>query len=84
MGLATVELLEQAGCTVEFPDGQSCCGQPMANTGCTADAKPLAEKFLSIFKDYEYVVCPSGSCTAMVTHHYEELLQGNAERLFPA
>jgi L-lactate dehydrogenase complex protein LldE len=48
----------------------------MANTGCTYDAKPLAEKFLALFKDYEYVVCPSGSCTAMVTHHYEELLHG--------
>lgn len=76
VGMATVELLERFGCDVEFPSAQTCCGQPMANTGCTADAKPLAEKFLSIFKDFEYVVCPSGSCTAMVTHHYEELLHG--------
>jgi L-lactate dehydrogenase complex protein LldE len=48
----------------------------MANTGCTDEAKPLAFKFLQIFKDYEYVVCPSGSCAAMVRHHYAEYLTG--------
>ena len=71
VGLATVDLLERFGCQVEYPEAQTCCGQPMANTGCVDDARPLAERFVSIFKDYEYVVCPSGSCTAMVTHHYE-------------
>ncbi len=76
VAMSTLELLERFGCDVDFPPAQTCCGQPMANTGCTEDARPLAEKFLSIFKDYEYVVCPSGSCTAMVTHHYEELLHG--------
>lgn len=79
VAMATLELLERHGCEVDFPPAQTCCGQPMANTGCTADAKPLAEKFLSIFQDYEYVVCPSGSCTAMVTHHYEELLHDRPE-----
>ncbi len=76
VGMATVEILERFGCTVEFPDQQTCCGQPMANTGCVAEAQPLAERFLAIFKDYEYVVAPSGSCVAMVRHHYEELLHG--------
>lgn len=76
VGMATVELLERYGVTVEFPEEQTCCGQPMANTGCVDDARPLAQKFLRIFRDYEYVVCPSGSCTAMVRHHYEELLHG--------
>src|SRR5882757_5980121 len=76
VAMATLELLERYGCEVDFPAAQTCCGQPMANTGCVTEAKPLAEKFLSIFKDYEFVVCPSGSCTAMVTHHYEELLHG--------
>ena len=79
VGLATLELLERYGCEVDFPVAQTCCGQPMANTGCTQDAKPLALKFLSIFNDFEYVVCPSGSCTAMVTHHYGELLQGSED-----
>lgn len=74
VGLATVELLEQFGCTVDFPEQQTCCGQPMANTGCDEQARPLAERFLAIFKDYEYIVAPSGSCVAMVRHHYDEYL----------
>jgi L-lactate dehydrogenase complex protein LldE len=61
---------------VDFPEEQTCCGQPMANTGCVDDARPLARRFLEIFKNYEYVVAPSGSCVAMVRHHYEELLHG--------
>ena len=72
VGMATVRLLEQFGCDVEFPEAQTCCGQPMANTGCMDQAKPLAHSFVDLFADYEYVVCPSGSCTAMVTHHYDE------------
>lgn len=69
---ATVEVLERFGCTIEFPADQTCCGQPMANTGCTQEAGPLAKRFLRLFGEYEYVVCPSGSCTAMVRHHYHE------------
>ncbi len=76
VGMATLELLERCGCEVEFPEEQTCCGQPMANTGCWDDARPLAEKFLRLFAGYEAVVCPSGSCVAMVTHHYEPFLEG--------
>lgn len=76
VGMATVELLERCGCTVEFPQAQTCCGQPMANTGCTEEARPLAERFLEIFAAYQYVVAPSGSCVAMVRHHYDEYLEG--------
>ncbi len=79
VGLATVELLERFGCDVEFPAAQTCCGQPMANTGCVNEAHPLAERFVRIFKDYEYVVCPSGSCTAMVRHHYAEYFHGDPD-----
>lgn len=75
VGMAAVEVLERFGCDVSFPPQQTCCGQPMANTGCTADTEPLAKKFLSIFGEFPYVVCPSGSCTAMVRHHYEEYLR---------
>lgn len=75
VGMATVRLLERFGVEIDFPEAQTCCGQPMANTGCTEEARPLAERFLDIFKDYEYVVCPSGSCTAMVRHHYEDYLE---------
>jgi L-lactate dehydrogenase complex protein LldE len=77
VGVATLELLERFGCRIDFPAGQTCCGQPMANTGCWEDARPLAERFLELFRDYEAVVCPSGSCTAMVTHHYDEFLTGH-------
>ena len=66
-----------SGVEVEFPEGQTCCGQPMANTGCAADAAPLARRFLEVFRDYPYVVvAPSGSCVAMVRHHYDQFLQG--------
>lgn len=74
VGLATVSILERFGCRVEFPRAQTCCGQPMANTGCTNETRPLAERFLEIFSEYQYVVAPSGSCVAMVRHHYEEYL----------
>ena len=77
VGIATLELLERFGCQVEFPAGQTCCGQPMANTGCLEEARPFAHRFLELFGQYEYVVCPSGSCTAMVTHHYDEFLEGH-------
>ncbi len=79
VGMATVELLEKCGVNVEFPTAQTCCGQPMANTGCTEQAQPLAEKFLQVFAPYEYVVAPSGSCVAMVRHHYEEYFHGRPE-----
>ena len=76
VGMATVEVLQKQGIEVDFPCEQTCCGQPMANTGCMEDTRPLAVKFLTIFKDYEYVVCPSGSCVAMVRHHYDPYLHG--------
>jgi L-lactate dehydrogenase complex protein LldE len=79
VGMATCELLEKLGVTFEFPAEQTCCGQPMANTGCTEEARPLAEKFLRIFKDFDYVVAPSGSCVAMVRHHYDEYFRGRRE-----
>lgn len=81
VGLATLEVLERQGMEVEFPEAQTCCGQPMANTGCTDDARPLARRFADIFESYEYVVAPSGSCVAMVRHHYGEYFSASdAER----
>lgn len=76
VGMATVELLDRLGVEIDFPAAQTCCGQPMANTGCNDAARPLARKFLEVFRHYEYVVCPSGSCVAMVRHHYDEYLVG--------
>ncbi len=72
VGMATLEILERLGCEVEFPEEQTCCGQPMANTGCWAEARPQAERFIDLFRPYDAVVSPSGSCVAMVTHHYHD------------
>ena len=76
VGMATVKLLERLGVEVVFPTEQTCCGQPMANTGCTTETAPLAEKFLAVFRSFDYVVCPSGSCTSMIRNHYDQFLKG--------
>ncbi len=73
--IATLELLEKLGCEVVYPTGQTCCGQPMANTGCEQDAIPAYHHFVDIFEDYEYIVSPSGSCTHHVRHHYDIIEQ---------
>ena len=72
VAISTLELLERLGIDVDFPQGQTCCGQPMANTGCNSDTAPVARRFVQIFSKYDTIVCPSGSCTAMVRHHYAE------------
>jgi L-lactate dehydrogenase complex protein LldE len=79
VGLATVDVLERFGVEVVYPEAQTCCGQPLANAGLHADARPLAERFLQIFAPYEYIVSPSGSCVAMVRHHYEQVLGHSRE-----
>jgi len=75
VGMATVRLLEHYDVSVDFPTEQTCCGQPFSNMGCVDEVKPLAEKFLKVFGEYDYVVCPSGSCTSMVRKHYEEYIE---------
>ncbi len=74
VGMATLRVLERLDLRVEYPEAQTCCGQPMANTGCDAFAAPLAGKLLRLFGGYDYVVAPSGSCVAMVRHHYDALV----------
>ncbi len=70
VAIATLELLERLGVDVDYPSGQTCCGQPMANTGCSDETGPVARRLVEMFADYDAVVCPSGSCTAMVRRHY--------------
>lgn len=70
----TVKVLRRIGCAVDFPQDQTCCGQPAFNTGYWNDARPCAERFLRVFADAELIVCPSGSCTTMVRKFYPELL----------
>jgi L-lactate dehydrogenase complex protein LldE len=62
-GIATLELLEKLGIEVEYPFDQTCCGQPMANSGCETDARATEELFIRNFSAFEYIVIPSGSCT---------------------
>ncbi|HEY0477917.1 MAG TPA: (Fe-S)-binding protein [Kofleriaceae bacterium] len=78
VGMATVELLERLGVEVDYPEDQTCCGQPMANSGCGDAAIPLIERFARIFGDHEHVVCPSGSCASMVRVHYRTLIGDRA------
>ena len=62
VGFAAIRLLEQAGCLVEVPPAQTCCGQPAYNTGDRAAAQDLARQAIDAFAGYDYVVAPSGSC----------------------
>jgi L-lactate dehydrogenase complex protein LldE len=73
VGFAAVKLLEDAGCTVEVPRKQTCCGQPAYNSGDRADAKAIALQVFDAFAGYDYVVAPSGSCAGMLRVHYPEL-----------
>lgn len=74
VGRATVEVLESAGCTVEFPGEQGCCGQPPFNVGLFDEARMMAGQTLDVLDSAEgTVVVPSGSCTAMIRRHYGEL-----------
>ena len=73
IGFAAVKLLEQAGCTVEVPAAQTCCGQPAYNSGDTADTRAIARQVIEAFEGFDYVVAPSGSCAGMIREHYPAL-----------
>jgi L-lactate dehydrogenase complex protein LldE len=73
VGFAAVKLLEAAGCTVEVPRAQTCCGQPAYNSGDKADTKAIARQVIEAFSGFDYVVVPSGSCGGMIREHYLEL-----------
>lgn len=74
IGLSAVEVLRRVGCEVEFDERVACCGQPAFNTGYRAEARVLASRFIETYErsSADAIVCPSGSCTAMV-HHYVDL-----------
>jgi L-lactate dehydrogenase complex protein LldE len=75
VGIATLELLEKLGCKVEYPRNQTCCGQPMANTGCEKDAAKTYHHFVKDFHTFDHIVIPSGSCTYHVRKHYDFIEQ---------
>lgn len=76
VGVAAVRLLRRAGYQVEFPLGQTCCGQPFFNSGFRDEARRLAQRMIELFEPYDYVVAPSGSCTAMVRVEFPHLFEG--------
>jgi len=77
VGFAAIRLLEQAGCQVEIPRAQTCCGQPAYNAGDRATARDLAVGILDAFGGYDYVVAPSGSCAGMLKTHLPFLFEND-------
>jgi L-lactate dehydrogenase complex protein LldE len=87
VGIAALRLLREAGCHVEVPRAQTCCGQPAFNSGDRETARALGRQIIETFSGYDYVVIPSGSCGGMLRHHLPTLfdddpnLRGRAEAL---
>ncbi|MCB9218133.1 MAG: (Fe-S)-binding protein [Ignavibacteriales bacterium] len=71
--LSMVKVLHHFGVNTIYVDDQTCCGQPAFNSGYQKEIIPLAEKFIKLFCDFDYVIAPSGSCVSMVKNHYEEI-----------
>jgi L-lactate dehydrogenase complex protein LldE len=78
------DVLERLGYRVDFPEDQTCCGQPAFNTGYRAEACQVARHFLKVFRDWEYIVVPSGSCTSMIAHHFRDLFPDDPATLAAA
>ena len=79
VGVSTVRVLRQQGVVVDFPEEQTCCGQPLFNSGFTGLARQLAERVLNTFSLSDFVVVPSGSCAAMLKVFYRDLFAGHPE-----
>ena len=77
VGFAAVKLLEEAGCAVEVPPLQVCCGQPAYNSGDRASSRAIAAQVIDAFEGYDHVVAPSGSCAGMLSHHYPGLFDSD-------
>jgi len=73
VGFAAIKLMEEAGCLVEVPEAQVCCGQPAYNSGDRKDTTAIARQVIECFRGYDYVVAPSGSCAGMIRDHYPAL-----------
>ena len=77
VGFAAIKLLEDAGCTVEVPAAQTCCGQPAYNSGDRLTAQRIGLQVIDAFEGYEYIVVPSGSCAGMIRHHLPHLFDND-------
>ncbi len=78
------QVLERLGYQVDFLEAQTCCGQPAFNSGYPEQASEVARHFLKVFGDAEYIIVPSGSCTSMIKHHYEDIFQRDEKMLAEA
>ncbi|MDZ7653160.1 MAG: (Fe-S)-binding protein [Burkholderiaceae bacterium] len=79
IGFSVVKLLENAGCAVEVPEQQTCCGQPAYNSGDSGTARGLAEQVLKAFEGYDYVVVASGSCGSSIKGDYVDLFRDDPD-----
>jgi L-lactate dehydrogenase complex protein LldE len=79
VGFSAIKLLEAAGCRVQVPESQTCCGQPAYNSGDKRDARDIARNVVNAFQGFDYVVAPSGSCAAMIREHYPTLFDDEPE-----
>lgn len=79
IGFASIKLLEDAGCIVEVPEAQTCCGQPAFNSGDDATTAKIAEGIIETFEPFDYVVVPSGSCGGMIRRHFDDLFPVGSE-----
>jgi L-lactate dehydrogenase complex protein LldE len=80
VGVAMVSVLRRLGVRVEFPEGQTCCGMPLFNSGYHAEAASVAARTVDLFADAEHVVVPSGSCAWMIVAEYPSLLADDPRR----
>lgn len=81
VGDAMITVFDRLRIPVDYPEGQTCCGQPAYNSGYRREAKEAAKRFIDLFSAAEVIVCPSGSCVHMVRHHYPELFRDEPELL---
>ena len=81
VGMAMVEVLERLGYQVDFPENQTCCGQPAFNSGYHDEARTVARHFLKTFEHSERIIVPSGSCTSMIVHHFAEIFRDDPAEL---
>jgi L-lactate dehydrogenase complex protein LldE len=79
VGESVVRLLNRYGCEVDFPELQTCCGQPAFNSGYQDEARVVARSMIRAFEHSDYVVSPSGSCTGMIHHFYPYLFEGEPD-----
>ncbi len=78
VAIATLELLEKLGVDVYYPTNQTCCGQPLGNSGYESNAKGACKVFVENFKEYDCIVGPSGSCVHHIVEHFDILPQTEA------